>query len=491
MKRRRLCPHCGREVLKNAAFCPYCGFDLTKTICEGCLKKVDLSLDTCPYCGTQLRKEVIVPEVLNLLDDERYKIVEVKDGYTVLREDNITLEKYKPVSLEDFFYTSQGIYYDLIFLDEDKRLPVLLPTYPVSSLKEYWDILKNNEKVRLIFEIANRILKHSKLYFSSSGILFDADGRLIVNVSEVGKEGYLSAVAWLKEFYRALQPEPGSFFHSLINSEEFDGIQEVTDLVNYLYASFSEYAPLEIDSFAMTSQGLVRGHNEDNYMMVEFVKHGFDGLAPSSMKVGLYIVSDGMGGHRGGEEASRLIVKVIAEEILSYLAKEHVFFDLAPVIGRAITRANSVVYQKNTGAKTEREKMGATVVGLLVSGDEVWYFNVGDSSIMLHDGRSLLKVSVDDVMFSNKKALTQAVGVVESDKLNPHISKYRVEENLKFLLCSDGLTDLVKFSEIEDVMKEGEKVKNSTQKLLSLALSRGGIDNITIIMGEIRRNRLF
>ncbi len=490
MKRRRLCPHCGREVLRNAAFCPYCGFDLTKTICEGCLKKVDLSLDTCPYCGTRLRKEVIVPAVLNSLDDERYKVVEVKDGYTVLREENITLEKYKPVSLEDFFYTSQGIFYDLIFVDDEQRIPVLLPAYPIYSLKEYWDILKNGEKLRLVFEVANKVLRHSKLYFASSGILFDANGRLIVNVSEVEKDGYLSSVTWLKEFYRSLEAEPDSFFYNLINSKEFEEKQSVSDLVNFLYASFAEYAPCDIKSFGMTSQGLVRGHNEDNYVMVEFARQSFDGLAPTHTKVGLYIVSDGMGGHRGGEEASRLIVKVISEEILSYLSKDHVFFDLAPVIKRAIMRANVVVFQKNAGAKTEREKMGATVAGLLVFGEEIWYFNVGDSSVMLYDGKSLLKVSVDDVMFSNKKALTQAVGVIESTKLNPHISKYRIEKELGFLLCSDGLTDLVKFSEIEDALKEDD-VKSATQRLMSLALSRGGIDNVTIIMGKVRRNKLF
>ncbi len=490
MKRRRLCPHCGREVLKNAAFCPYCGFDLTKTICEGCLKKVDLTLDVCPYCGTPLRKEVIVPEVLDKLDDERYRIIEIKDNYTMLKEDDIALEKYKPVSLEDFFYTSQGIYYDLIFVENDRRIPVLLPTYPISTLSEYWDLLKDGERVNLLFSISNRILKHSKLYFSREPILFDADGRLIVNVSEVEKDGYLSSVAWLKEFYRALKPESGSYFYEFVNSERFNTIEDVTELGNYLFAELTEFSPVKIDAFGITSQGLVRGHNEDNYVIVEFAKHTFDGVSPSLMKVGLYIVSDGMGGHRGGEEASRLIVKVISEEILGYLTKDHAFFDLAPVINRAIARANDVVFQKNAGATTERDKMGATLAGLLVVGSEMWYFNVGDSSIILYDGKSLLKVSVDDVMFSNKKALTQAVGIMPFDRLMPHISRYRIDNNVKFLICSDGLTDLVKFSEIEEVLKDND-VRMTSRKLLALALERGGIDNITIITGKIGRNKLF
>jgi len=490
LKRRKLCPHCGREVLKNAAFCPYCGFDLSKTVCEGCLKKVDLSLETCPYCGNQLRKEVMVPVTLKDVADERYKIIEVRQDYTIFKEDDITLEKYRPVSLEDFFYTSQGIYYDVIYLNDDVKVPVLLPTHPVTHLDDYWEMLKDEERVSLIFDIVNMFLKHEKLYIARNPILFDADGRLIVNVSESEKEGFLSSIVWLKEFLRQLKVDGDSVFHDVIDSKDFENIQSVRELVNYLYASLSEFSKVDIESFAITSQGLVRGHNEDNYVIAEYSKKGFNGIAPYYLRTGLFIVSDGMGGHRGGEEASRLIVKVVAEEVLSYLTKEHVFLDIAPVINRAIGRANAVVYQKNTRASTEREKMGATVAGALVVGEELWYFNLGDSPIMLFDGKSLLKVSVDDVMLSNKKALTQAVGVVPFDRLVPHISKYRIEKEIKFLICSDGLTDLVKFSEIEDALRDYPP-ERAAKFLLSLALKRGGIDNVTIIIGKVRRNKLF
>ncbi len=490
MKRRKICPHCGREVLKNAAFCPYCGFDLTKTVCEECLKKVDLSLDTCPYCGNQLRREVIVPVRLEKISDERYKILETKEEYTVLKENDITLEKYRPVSLEDFFYTSQGVYYDVMYINGEERVPVLLPSYPVTAVSDYWSMLKDEERISLIFSVVNLFLKHQELYIAPGPVLFDADGRLIVNVKENADSRFLSAVAWLKEFLRSLKVDEDSFFFNIINSEEFEKIKGVNELVNFLYASLSSFSKLEIESFAITSQGVVRGRNEDNYVVVEYSRQGFNGIAPYCLKAGLFIVSDGMGGHRGGEEASRLIVKVVSEEILAYLTKEHVFFDLGPVINRAIARANAVVYQKNIGASTEREKMGATVAGILVTGEDLWYFNLGDSPIMLFDGKSLLKVSTDDVMLTNKKALTQAVGVVPFDKLVPHISKYKIDKELKFLICSDGLTDLVKFSEIEDALKDYSS-QQAAKFLLSLALERGGIDNVTIVTGRVRRNKLF
>ena len=491
MKRRKLCPHCGREVLKNAAFCPYCGFDLTKTGCEGCLKKVDLSLDTCPYCGNQLRKEVIVPSNLEGVSDERYKIIDNREEYTVLREDDITLEKYRPVGIEDFFYTSLGIYYDIIYLDDDKVVPVLLPTYPLATVSDYWDMLRNDERISLLFNIINMFLKHQRLYIAKKPVLFDADGRLIVNVSEKQEDdNFLSAIEWLKQFLKSLKVNEDSVFYGIVNSDAFNELNSVNELVNFLYASLASFSVIDTESFAITSQGLVRGHNEDNYVVVEYSKRGFNGIAPFHVKAGLYIVSDGMGGHRGGEEASRLIVKVVAEEILSYLTKEHVFFDLAPVINRAISRANAVVYQKNAGASTEREKMGATVAGVLVMGEDLWYFNLGDSPIMLFDGKSLLKVSVDDVMLTNKKALTQAVGVVSFDKLVPHISKHSIGNEIKFLICSDGLTDLVKFSEIEDALRDYSP-EQAAKSLLSLALERGGIDNVTIVTGKVRRNKLF
>lgn len=490
MKRRKLCPHCGRQVLKNSAFCPYCGFDLGKTVCENCLKKIELSLDTCPYCGTQVRKEVIVPLVLKNIEDERYKIIEVKEDYTVLKENKITLEKYKPANIEDFFYTTQGLYYDVIYLDDDKKVPVLLPTHPIIQLDDYWDMLKDEERLKLIFGITNIFLKHQKIYISQKPILFDADGRLIINVSENEREGYLNTVEWLKFFLKLLKVSDDSMFYNMVNSQEFKGIQNVNELVNFLYAYISSFTPIDIESFAITSPGLVRGVNEDNYVVAEYCKRGFNGLTPNFIKSALFVISDGMGGHRGGEEASKLIVKVTTEEILAYLTKEHVFFDLVPVIKRAISRANAIVYQKNAGAYVEREKMGATIAGILIVDDELWYFNLGDSPIMFFDGKSLLKVSVDDVLLTNKKALTQAVGVMPFDNLMPHIARYKIEKELIFLICSDGLTDLVKFSEIEDALRKNSP-KAAAQLLLSIALDRGGIDNITIIIGKVRRKKLF
>lgn len=490
MKRRKLCPHCGRAVSPNASFCPYCGFDLSKTICDECLKKVDLSLEVCPYCGNSLRKTVVVPVRMESISDERYEIVEVKDNYTILKEKDITLERYKPVTLEDFFYTSIGIFYDVIYLDDEKKVPVLLPSWPVMSLSDYWEVLRDDERVGVIFSIVNLFLKHYKLYISPSNVLFDADGRLISLVSEDEEEGYLNTVAWLKWFIKSLKVDDNSLLKSIVSSSDFDKIDSVNELINLVYTTFSSFSKVDIESFAITSPGIVRGHNEDNYVTVEYSKHGFNGSAPYTFKTALFLVSDGMGGHRGGEEASRLIVKIVSEEILSYLLREHAFLDIARIINRAISRANAVVFEKNRGASTEREKMGATLAGALLIEDELWYFNIGDSPIMLYDGRSLLKVSVDDVMLTNKKSLTQALGVISSDKLLPHISKYKVENEVKFLLCSDGLTDQVKFAEIEDALREYPP--DVAAKLLhSLALERGGIDNITIIIAKVRRNRLF
>ncbi len=492
MNRKKRCPHCGRVVADDAQFCPHCGFDLSKNICENCFEIVNLEEEICPHCGHELKKKVVVLSHIDNLDDERYKIVEQEENYTILKEEDISLERKKPVDVEHIIYSKQGLFYDIVEI-EHEQFPVLSPEFPIYSIEEYWKALELDKKTAFIFEIFNAITKLRTIYISEDyqSILVDAKSRLLVKIAGSERDGYLRPDKWLIKILQNLPVSKESAFSAFlkdVSSKDFDSI---INLGKEFFSFFSSYSKVTIHHAVVSSVGLVRTHNEDNYVVSELTRAMYSGIYPMHQYMGLFIVSDGMGGHKKGEVASQMTVSLINEEILMGLVKiRDTSQDMTPLIRRALQRANNTIHTRNKGANSEREKMGATVAGILFIDSVAWYFNVGDSSILLLDDNGLIKLSRDDISSANRKSLTQAIGIMDFEKIEPHISMYTVSGEMKILLCSDGLTDMIKFAEIEDILKKDDINSNATD-LLSLALERGGVDNITMIVGKIKKNRLF
>lgn len=217
---------------------------------------------------------------------------------------------------------------------------------------------------------------------------------------------------------------------------------------------------------------------------------------PISIACGPWIVavSDGIGGHRGGAEASREVVRHLAT--CQRVTPNSVTGILQQLNHRLCERGRK---------ESEYAAMGATVAGIGCGGRGVFAFNVGDSRVYRFDGEKLTQITRDDSEAEDLidqgllqrsdgarpgflHALTQAVGgreeVVEIDT---HVYPLRVDGRTRYLICSDGLTDMLISAEIQDILIAQREAESAVTALFERAMTAGGVDNITVAVIEIQK----
>lgn len=233
--------------------------------------------------------------------------------------------------------------------------------------------------------------------------------------------------------------------------------------------------------------GKVRQVNEDYFASF----HGRFGS--------LTLVCDGMGGHKGGELASRIAV----EAIRNYFDGIREDADPKKELLESLKSANSAILQES-GENPDLEGMGSTVVLLLIKGDQAYCAHIGDSRIyLIRDGKihqitkdhSLVQQLIDANIISpeeaknhpKKNVITKSLGIDEQTlpDITEPIALFRGD---RFVLCTDGLTGMVQDNEI---MQEaaGKEVQQACRNLVELANKRGGKDNITVQILEIRKGK--
>lgn len=249
---------------------------------------------------------------------------------------------------------------------------------------------------------------------------------------------------------------------------------------------------LQIESAGLTDVGKRRAGNEDSLVVDDML--------------GLYVVADGMGGHRAGEVASRLVVETIHKCIAEYKngdsaeaveAADESLSGPANRILEVIRRTNRVVFE--TAAETEDyQGMGSTVSLLYFDDRTIVAANVGDSPIyLLHNGQ-IEQISEIHTLLEEQRALdpenaaslgdryrhvlTRAIGVHDSVQVN--VCEFPFFRDNAFVIGSDGLTDLVVAEEIRRVV-ESHSAEEACRHLVDLANERGGADNITVIVLKI------
>lgn len=239
--------------------------------------------------------------------------------------------------------------------------------------------------------------------------------------------------------------------------------------------------------------GRVRKNNEDNFYFdgkcLELENHGLKHSVAieQRLKNGLCLaVFDGMGGENFGEHASFAAARQLQKterKLADYFIPERKYLlRLTDLMNNAVVKAQEELLT---------EHMGSTMVSLFFSGRYVYVCNVGDSrAYRLRDGE-FLQLSVDHVekrpgREHRKAPLTQHLGFGSDEiLLEPHISKGDIKKNDMYLLCSDGLTDMLTNFEITDIMLKSSDAESCVQALINAALEHGGRDNITAIVCKL------
>lgn len=240
--------------------------------------------------------------------------------------------------------------------------------------------------------------------------------------------------------------------------------------------------------------GKVRRKNEDNFFFagkhLERDNNGLDELIcfEKPMRSGTYAaVFDGMGGENFGEYAAYAAVaemKKIRRTIAEW------FMPHENYLQKVVQRLNDAVIQVQEQMCTSY--MGTTLVGLCFWGKNAYVYNVGDSRAYLLRNNELLQLSEDHVekrpnRAGGKAPLTQYLGFgTEEIQIEPHIAAETIRRGDVYLLCSDGLTDMLSESEILDIMATSWDSEACVRNLIRAALDCGGRDNITVIVCALK-----
>lgn len=251
--------------------------------------------------------------------------------------------------------------------------------------------------------------------------------------------------------------------------------------------------------YALTDVGLVRKQNEDAFLVADLPSGTF---APSTDVTrfevtehgALLALSDGMGGHKGGAEASQLTLSAL----LSALAASPPSVERSERLKAAVEAANLAVW--NAGEGKGAQRMGATLTAVLIQGQEAFLAEIGDSRAYLlrngeikqvtHD-QSLRQALLDSGTMSPEDAaeapfrniVLQAIG--QRPAVTVALGKLELRARDCLILCSDGLSNELTKEEIGKVILGAPTLNEACEELIELAKRRGGHDNITVVVAGV------
>jgi protein phosphatase len=248
-----------------------------------------------------------------------------------------------------------------------------------------------------------------------------------------------------------------------------------------------------ISAHGVSDVGMRRDHNEDSFLV--------------DLDLGLLVVADGMGGHAGGEHASRLAVETIQREVRAARESNGGMFErptgiedspLPDVMRHAVEAASAAIFEA-AQADAELAGMGTTVTAALMDGNHAFVAHVGDSRCYLLREGKIYQVSEDHSLVNEqikagaispaeartsrfKNIITRSVGFERTVAVD--LMGIELQKGDRFVICCDGLSNLVEDGEIL-AMAEAASLAEAGERLVALANERGGDDNITVIVARV------
>jgi protein phosphatase len=255
--------------------------------------------------------------------------------------------------------------------------------------------------------------------------------------------------------------------------------------------------------FARTDVGQVREHNEDNFLVADLTKRArglMEANRPAAIQAhgALFAVCDGMGGAAAGEIASQLAVDILYERMVEGLdlKQESGRDEIARRLVRAVETAGQRIFQEAKLDRTRRG-MGTTVTAAALVDDHIFFAQVGDSRGYILRNDVLTQITRDQSLvnqlieagqlteeeaetFEHNNIILQALGTSETVQVDLTFAELRRGDML--LLCSDGLSGMVRFEEIREIMRSSPEPVDICKSLTERANQAGGHDNITVII---------
>ncbi len=222
--------------------------------------------------------------------------------------------------------------------------------------------------------------------------------------------------------------------------------------------------------------GLIRSRNEDSFLI--------------NKEAGIFIICDGMGGHKGGDVASDMAIKTITEEL-----NKNADLDI-DLINQAIRKANHDIWLGGID-NPDLFEMGTTLILAKISNKNLDLFHVGDSRAYLLRGNEIIQLTKDHTLAEKMRQkgvasaeresynhiLTRALGI--EDKIEIDNISLDLQADDFILLCSDGLSDMLTDLELLEIIEDGHELDIMAHSLINKAVSKGGRDNITLILIQI------
>ena len=244
---------------------------------------------------------------------------------------------------------------------------------------------------------------------------------------------------------------------------------------------FYEFWRKLMKSSGKTDTGNKRSNNQDSI----FFSDTSVGPLPN-----LYIVADGMGGHKAGDRASKMAIDITVD----FIKKSSLENPIA-VLKRAMVYANNEIY-KAANSDVELNGMGTTMVAAVVLNDKLIVANVGDSRLYIVNN-DIKQITMDHSLVEElirsgelerkrgrnhpeKNIITRAMG--SKDEIVPDFFEIDLCEDDICLMCSDGLSNMVEDDEIKDIVLENDSLEDMVRALVDRANYYGGSDNISVVI---------